>query len=193
MLRKILILGVEFPAHGGPTTPPLALRTTKCRGLSFVMLSTHAHYIPAVVMRKKHQEFIDLKQGGRFVHDYSKQFNYLAQYVPNQVDTDEKKNDRFMIGLSTKLQECLVLNTGGTFLEFISNIMIADDVIRAHKETKKRKDVAAPSGSAPLKYRWAAPKALPPPPPVRHLPAPPTAGATSGHISFNCGRSGHFA
>jgi hypothetical protein len=25
------------------------------------------------------------------------------------------------------------------------------------------------------------------------LPAPPTAVATSGHICFNCGRSGHFA
>jgi hypothetical protein len=37
-----------------------------------------AHYIPAGVMRKKRQEFMDLKQGGRFVHDYSKQFNHLA-------------------------------------------------------------------------------------------------------------------
>jgi hypothetical protein len=26
-----------------------------------------------------------------------------------------------------------------------------------------------------------------------HLPAPPIAGATSGHTYFNCGRSGHFA
>jgi hypothetical protein len=42
-----------------------------------------AHYIPAGVMRKKHQEFIDLKQGGRSVHDYSKQFNHLAQYAPD--------------------------------------------------------------------------------------------------------------
>jgi hypothetical protein len=25
-----------------------------------------------------HQEFMDLKQGGRSVHDYSKQFNHLA-------------------------------------------------------------------------------------------------------------------
>jgi hypothetical protein len=87
------------------------------------------------------------------VHDYSKQFNHLAQYVPDQVDTDEKKKDCFMIGLSTKLQECMALNTGGTFLEFVSNVMIVDDVIRAHKETKKRKVVATPSGSAPLKYR----------------------------------------
>jgi hypothetical protein len=31
-----------------------------------------AHYIHVGVMRKKHQEFMDLKQGGRSMHDYSK-------------------------------------------------------------------------------------------------------------------------
>jgi hypothetical protein len=87
------------------------------------------------------------------VHDYSKQFNHLTWYAPDQMDTDEKKRDCFMIGLSTKLQERMMLNTGGTFLEFISNVMIADVAIRAHKETKKRQDVAAPSSSAPPKYR----------------------------------------
>jgi hypothetical protein len=87
------------------------------------------------------------------VHDYSKQFNHLAQYTLDQVDTDDKKKDCFMISLSTKLQEHMALNTGGTFPEFVSNVMIADDAIRAHKETKKRKVVAAPSGSAPPKYR----------------------------------------
>jgi hypothetical protein len=69
------------------------------------------------------------------------------------VDTDDKKKDRFMIDLFTKLQERMTLNTGGTFLEFVSNVMIADDAIHAHKETKKRNVVAAPSGSAPPKYR----------------------------------------
>jgi hypothetical protein len=111
-----------------------------------------AYYIPTGMMRKKRQEFMDLKQGGRSMHDYSKQFNHLAQYVPDQVDTDEKK-DRFMIGLSTKLQERMVLNTGGTFLEFVSNVMIADDAIHTQKETNKRKVVAAPSSSAPPKYQ----------------------------------------
>jgi hypothetical protein len=95
---------------------------------------------------------MDLKQGGRSVHDYSKQFNHLAQYMPDQVDTDEKKKDRFMISLSTKLQECMAPNTEGTFPKFVSNVMIADEAIRAHKETKKRKVVAAPSSSAPPKY-----------------------------------------
>jgi hypothetical protein len=31
-----------------------------------------AHYIPTGVMRKKRQEFMNLKQGGRSMHDYSK-------------------------------------------------------------------------------------------------------------------------
>jgi hypothetical protein len=53
-------------------------------------------------MRKKCQEFMDLKQGEQSVHDYSKLVNHLAQYVPDQVDTDDKKKDRFMISLSTK-------------------------------------------------------------------------------------------
>jgi hypothetical protein len=104
------------------------------------------------MMRKKHQEFMHLKQGGRSVHDYSKQFNHLVQYAPDQVDTDDKK-DRFMIGLSTKLQERMALNTGGTFPEFVSNVMIVDDAVHAHKETKKRKVVAAPSDSALPKYQ----------------------------------------
>jgi hypothetical protein len=112
-----------------------------------------AHHILAGVIRKKHQDFMHLKQGGRSVHDYSKQFNHLAQYAPDQLDEDEKGKDCFMINLSTKLQEHIALNTEGTFPEFVSNVMIADDAIRAHKETKKRKVVAAPFGSAPPKYQ----------------------------------------
>jgi hypothetical protein len=73
------------------------------------------------------------------------------------VDTDNKKKDCFMIGLSTKLQERMALNTRGAFLEFVSNVMIMDDATRTHKETKKRKVVAAPSGSAPLMYRMVYP------------------------------------
>jgi hypothetical protein len=49
-----------------------------------------------------------------------------------------------MRGLSTKLEEHLALSTGGTFPEFVSNAIIADDAIRAHKEGKKRKVVATP-------------------------------------------------
>jgi hypothetical protein len=102
---------------------------------------------------RKRQEFMDLKQGGRSVHDYLKLFNHLAQYALAQVDMNNKKKGCFMIGLSTKLQEHMALNTGGSFPEFVSNVIIVDDAIRAHKQTKKRKAMATPSGSAPPRYR----------------------------------------
>jgi hypothetical protein len=57
-----------------------------------------------------------------------------------------------MNSLSMKLHECLALSTRGSFPEFIINIIIADDAIRTHMESKKRKVVVAPSGSAPPKY-----------------------------------------
>jgi hypothetical protein len=121
----------------------------------------HAHHIPAGVMRRKHQEFMDLKQGRRSVHEYFKLFNHLAQYAREQVDTDEKKNDHFMNGLLTKLQERLALSMGGTFSDFVSNAIIADDKIRAHKESKKRMVVATSSNSALLKYRVVYPPPRP--------------------------------
>jgi DNA replicative helicase MCM subunit Mcm2 (Cdc46/Mcm family) len=111
-----------------------------------------AHHIPSGMKRRNYQEIMDLKQGGGSIHDYSKLFNHLAQYAPDQVDTDEKQKNRFINSLLMKLQERMELNTGGSFPMFISNIIIADNVIRAHKETKKMKVLAALSGSAPLKY-----------------------------------------
>jgi hypothetical protein len=80
-------------------------------------------------------------------------FTHLTRYALDQVDTDDKKKDRFMIGLSTKLQEPMALNIGWSFPEFFSNVIVTDDAIRVHNETKKRKVVTAPSGSSPLRYR----------------------------------------
>jgi hypothetical protein len=59
-------------------------------------------------MKNKHREFMDLQQGDQPMYAYSKMLNHLAQYVLEQIDTDEKKY-RFMNGLSTKLQERLAL------------------------------------------------------------------------------------
>jgi hypothetical protein len=67
------------------------------------------HILPGI-MKSKHREFMDLQQGDQSIYYYSKLFNHFAQYVPEQVDTDEKKKYRFMNDLSTKLQERLVLN-----------------------------------------------------------------------------------
>jgi hypothetical protein len=103
-------------------------------------------------MKSTHQEFMDLQQCNQSMYAYSKLFNHLAQYAPEQVDTDEKKKYCFMNGLSTKLQERLALHTDWTFLELVRNAIIVDDAIRAHQESKKKKALAAPASSAPHKY-----------------------------------------
>jgi hypothetical protein len=90
-----------------------------------------------------------------------------------------------MIGLSTKLQERMVLNTGGTFPELVSNVMITDDAIRAHKETKKRKVVATPSGSAPLQYQMVYHHGFTYPPRPQHQHQRPRQQWAPSHLSAN--------
>jgi hypothetical protein len=119
-------------------------------------------HIPAGIMKSKYREFMDLKQGDRSMYAYSKLFNHLTQYAPEQVDADEKKYC-FMNGLSTKLLEGLALNVDGTFLELVSNAIITDDAIRDHWESKKKKALVAPSVSAPSKYRIVCPTSQPTP------------------------------
>jgi hypothetical protein len=54
-----------------------------------------------------------------------------------------------MNGLSTKFQERLAFNADWTFLELVSNAIIADDANRAHQESKNKKALVAPAGCAP--------------------------------------------
>jgi hypothetical protein len=156
-----------------------------------------AQHIPTGIMKSKHREFMHLQQGNQSVYAYSKMFNHFTQYAPEQVDTNEKKKYCFMKGLSTKLQERLALNADWTFLELVSNAIIVDDTNCAHQESKKKKALAAPSGSAPHKYRMVCaphphpprqhhhqlaigppphqnvmPRAMTPPPRVLHPPPP---------------------
>jgi hypothetical protein len=68
------------------------------------------------------------------------------------VNIDDKKKDCFMIGPSSKLQERMALNMGGSFPEFVSNVINVDEAIRAYKEAKRRKVVVASFGST-RRYR----------------------------------------
>jgi hypothetical protein len=62
----------------------------------------NAQRISPDIMKSKHREFMDLQLGDQSVYNYCKLFNHLAQYAPEQVDTNEKKY-RFLNSLSTKL------------------------------------------------------------------------------------------
>jgi hypothetical protein len=51
------------------------------------------HHMPLGVMKLKKKEFEDLKQGSMTVREYVTQFTQLSRYAPDNVDTDEKKQD----------------------------------------------------------------------------------------------------
>ncbi|GJM99825.1 hypothetical protein PR202_ga16962 [Eleusine coracana subsp. coracana] len=71
-----------------------------------------AHYIPAGLVHRKACEFAALKQDNRSVGEYCKEFNRLALYAPEQVDTPAKRKDRFLEGLSAELRTASTLTWG---------------------------------------------------------------------------------
>ena len=56
-------------------------------------------YIPSSLMKMKQQELLALTQGSSTVSEYLAKFNDLARYAPDDVNTDEKKKDRFLHGM----------------------------------------------------------------------------------------------
>src|SRR6266511_1919016 len=58
------------------------------------------HHIPSSVMKIKLREFLALKQGSKTVREYVQAFNHLSRYAPNHVDTDDKKKECFLEGMT---------------------------------------------------------------------------------------------
>jgi hypothetical protein len=56
----------------------------------------HAHHVAQGVIKLKKEEFQDLKQGSMSMKEDITKFTQLSRYAPNEVDTDEKKQDCFL-------------------------------------------------------------------------------------------------
>src|SRR5437667_4890814 len=112
-----------------------------------------AHHIPSSVMKIKLREFMALKQGSKTVREYVQTFNELARYASNHVDTDAKKRECFLEGMSPKLRSRL----GRHFEDFNQlvddAIAMEEDLRLHHMEKRKAKFTAGSSGSAPQRPR----------------------------------------
>src|SRR5438132_9066302 len=94
-----------------------------------------------------------LKQGSKTVREYVQAFNHLARYAPNHVDTDAKKSECFLEGMSPKLRSRL----GRHFEDFNQlvdhAIAMEEDLHLHHLEKKRTRITAGPSGSVPQRPR----------------------------------------
>ena len=68
-------------------------------------------FIPAGVINQKVMEFLELRQGNRTMMEYVSKFNHLAQYASSQVDTDDKKRERFFRGLAPSFRKSFTRRT----------------------------------------------------------------------------------
>jgi hypothetical protein len=55
--------------------------------------SFRSHDVSLRVMKLKKKEFEDLKQGSMTVSEYVTRFTQLSRYAPDNMDTNEKKQD----------------------------------------------------------------------------------------------------
>jgi hypothetical protein len=62
------------------------------------------NYVPRGTMKLKRKEFTDQKQSGMTVNEYLNSFVWLSRYAPDDINTDEKKQDMFLNGLNDDIQ-----------------------------------------------------------------------------------------
>jgi len=62
------------------------------------------YHIPNGIMKLKADEFHNLKQGNKILSEYIFQFTKLSCYAPELVNTDAKKQTKFIEGLTYELR-----------------------------------------------------------------------------------------
>jgi hypothetical protein len=82
------------------------------------------------------EEFLALKQGSMSVSEYRDRFLQLSRYAPKDVNTDSKRQYRFLRGLVDPLQYQLMNHTFPTFQHLIDRAIMTE---RKRKEMKDRK------------------------------------------------------
>ena len=75
-------------------------------------------------MKLKKKEFKALKQGSMTVSEYVTRFTQLSCYAPDNVDTDEKKQDWFLNGLNDGLAYALEARDFINFQDMVDKALI---------------------------------------------------------------------
>jgi hypothetical protein len=94
------------------------------------------YHVPAGLMTVKKEVFLVLKQGPMSVSEYRDMFLQLSRYAPTDVNTDAKRQYRFLRGLVGPLQYHLMNHTFHTFQHLIDRAIMTE---KKRKEMEDRK------------------------------------------------------
>jgi hypothetical protein len=98
-----------------------------------------------MIVRK--EEFLALKQGPLSVSEYRDKFLQLSRYAPEDVNTDAKRQYRFLRGLVDPLHCQLMNHTFPTFQHLIDGAIMPEKK-RREMEDRKRKIGGSQAGSS---------------------------------------------
>jgi hypothetical protein len=107
------------------------------------------HYVPHGTLKLKKKEFSDLQQGSMTINEYVNRFTQLSRYAPDNVNTDEKKQDAFLNGLNDEIQFQLLNTDYEDFQRMVDKAIIVENKLKEMEKNGKRKMPfqGQPSGS----------------------------------------------
>jgi hypothetical protein len=79
------------------------------------------------MMKLKKKEFEDLKQGSMCVNEYVTRFIQLSYYAPDNMDTDEKKQDWFLNRLNDGLTYALEARDFINFQDMVDKALVFEN------------------------------------------------------------------
>jgi hypothetical protein len=98
------------------------------------------------MMKFKRKEFEDLKQGSMSVNEYVTRFTQLSRYAPDDVHTNEKKQDWFLNGLNDILAYTLEACDFINFQDMVDKALVLENR-RGIMERKRKMQCIRPQGS----------------------------------------------
>jgi hypothetical protein len=109
--------------------------------------SFRQYHVPIGLMTVKEEEFLALKQGSMSVSEYRDRFLQLSCYALEDVNTNAKRQYRFLRGLVDPLQYQLMNHTFPTFQHLIDRAIMTERK-RKEMEDRKRKISGPQPGSS---------------------------------------------
>jgi predicted PolB exonuclease-like 3'-5' exonuclease len=96
------------------------------------------HYVPRGTLKVKKKEFSELQQDEMTVNEYLNKFTQMSRYAPDEVNTDEKKQDAFLNGHNDEIQ-FQILNTYYEDFQKVDKAIIVESNIKEMEKNGKRK------------------------------------------------------
>jgi hypothetical protein len=109
--------------------------------------SFRQYHVPAGLMIVKKEEFLALKQGSSSVSEYRDRFLQLSRYAPKDVNTNAKRQYRFLRGLVDPLQYQLMNHTFPTFQHLIDRAIMTERKCKEMEDHKRKISGPQPGSS----------------------------------------------